>query len=435
MQSKSRPAPGLLLPQILALCSGVTIAAAQQEFNWPAWRGPHDDGQAAAGSYPVQLDPTNALWKTDLPGKGCSTPIVWGREILLTAPTNNLDAVLAFDWNGNLKWLTSFGAQLPGAHRNGSGNNPSAVTDGKGLFVRFKSGTVAGLNLDGKVRWETNLISAFGPENLYWDQGTSPVLTGADVIVARMHGGDSWLAAFDKSTGRLHWKTARNFETPIEGDHAYSTPMVIQEHGRPAILVWGAQHLTAHDCTDGKTLWSCGDFNPQAVPNWPAVASPVICGQIAIVACGRADRGQPRLYGIKLGGAGDVTATHRAWKREDTGTFVPTPAVADGKVYLLRDRGEVECLDPVTGETYWKDAFPKSSHNFYASPLIAGGKLYAAREDGVVFVASIQPKFELLSENKLGEPTIASPVAAAKSLFLRGERHLFCFAGPASGKK
>jgi outer membrane protein assembly factor BamB len=129
-----------------------------------------------------------------------------------------------------------------------------------------------------------------------------------------------------------------------------------------------------------------------------------------------------------MGGTGDVTASHRAWKREDTGTFVPTPAVADGKVYLVRDRGEVECLDPLTGKTIWKDAFPKSSHNFYASPLIAGGCVYAAREDGVVFVARIKDGFELVSENKLGEQIIASPVPARNRIFLRGDRHLFCFA-------
>ncbi|HZR20940.1 MAG TPA: PQQ-binding-like beta-propeller repeat protein [Verrucomicrobiae bacterium] len=428
MQIKPSGPSKVLLLRLIILCCSLATAVAQPQPNWPAWRGPHDNGSAEPGTYPSDLNAGNALWKADLPGKGCSTPIIWNKEIFLTAPTNNLDAAFAFDWNGKPRWVTAFGAQSPGAHRNGSGSNPSAVTDGKGLFVRFKSGTLAGLDLDGNVRWQTNLISAFGPENLYWDQGTSPVLTGTDVIVARMHGGDSWLAAFDKLTGGLHWKVARNFETPVEGDHAYDTPLLIQEHGRQSVLVWGAQHLTSHDIATGKMLWSCDDFNPQAVPNWPAVASPVVCGDIAIVACGRADRGQPRLYGIKLGGAGDVTVTHRAWKREDTGTFVPTPAVADGELYILRDRGELECLDPASGETRWKDAFPKSSHNFYASPLIAGDKLYAAREDGVVFVASIQPKFELLSENKLGEQLIASPVAVANRLFLRGEHHLFCFA-------
>jgi outer membrane protein assembly factor BamB len=406
----------------------VTSCIAAEQSNWPAWRGVRDDGRADSETCPVFLDPTNALWKADLPGKACSTPVIWGKRIFLTAPTNHLDSVLAFNWGGHLEWLTTFGTETPGAHRNGSGSNPSAVTDGNSLFVRFKSGTLACLDLQGKIRWQTNLIRGFGPENLYWDQGTSPVLSKNDVIIARMHGGESWLSAFDKMSGHLRWQVARNFVTPVEGDHAYSTPIIIRGKSSEEILVWGAQHLTDHDAKDGSVLWTCGGFNPEAVANWPSVASPVLAGRIAVIACGRADRGQPRLYGIKLGGSGDVTSTHLAWKRQDVGTFVPTPAVSGDKVYVLRDRGELECLDPQTGATVWKNAFPKSSHNFYASPLICGERLYAAREDGVIFVARIGSGFEFLSESKLAEQVIASPVAVANRLFIRGEHHLFCFA-------
>jgi len=415
------------LPLFFLAC---TLASAQSESNWPAWRGPQNNGSTGQGTFPIKLDPTNATWTAPLPGKGCSTPVVWDHHIFLTAPTNGLDAALGFAWDGNLEWTTTFGPESPGAHRNGSGCNPSPVTDGKTMFVRFKSGTLAALSLDGKIQWQTNLIEAFGPENLYWDQGTSPVLTRNDVVIARIHGGDSWLAAFDKITGGMHWKVARNYQTPAEGDHAYSTPLVLNENARQTVVVWGAQHLTAHAAADGKLLWTCGGFNPQAVPNWPAVASPIISGDLAIVACGRADRGAPRLYGIKLGGSGDVTATHHVWKREDTGTFVPTPAEFHGKVYLLRDRGEVECLDPATGRTLWLGTLPKSSSNYYASPLVAADYLYAIREDGVVFVARINDKFEVLSENHLGEHVIAAPVVVADRLFIRGEHHLFCFTAP-----
>jgi outer membrane protein assembly factor BamB len=247
--------------------------------------------------------------------------------------------------------------------------------------------------------------------------------------MARMHHGESWLAAFDKATGEMRWKVARNYQTPTEGDHGYTTPLVIRQQGKEAVLVWGAQHVTAHDTADGKLLWTCGDFNPESTGFWPAVASPVIAGEIVVVPFGRADRGQPRLHGIKLGGSGDVTATHRLWKREDTGTFVPTAAEYKGRVYLLRDRGEIDCIDPSTGKTIWSDAFPKTSANYYASPLIAGGRLYAAREDGVVFVAKLEDKFELLSENKMGERVIASPVPVSDRLFIRGEQHLFCVSG------
>ena len=126
-----------------------------------------------------------------------------------------------------------------------------------------------------------------------------------------------------------------------------------------------------------------------------------------------------------------MTTTNHVWKREDVGTFVPTPVAYQGRVYLVRDRGEVECIDPVTGKTIWGDAFPKSSVKFYASPLIAGGNLYAPREDGVVFVAAVtDDKFKLLAENDMDEPVIGSPVPVLNRIFIRGEKHLFCLASP-----
>ncbi|MCA9123819.1 MAG: PQQ-binding-like beta-propeller repeat protein [Planctomycetaceae bacterium] len=147
---------------------------------------------------------------------------------------------------------------------------------------------------------------------------------------------------------------------------------------------------------------------------------------MAVIAFGRNDRGIPRLHGIRLTGGGDVTATNHAWKRDDVGTFVPSPAAYKGRVYLVRDRGEVECLDPATGKTIWSDAFPKGRASFYASPLIAGGYFYAAREDGVVFVVNVAGnKFELLAENDMNEPVIGSPEPAVNRIFLRGEKHLF----------
>lgn len=404
----------------------VGSSTAEGEDNWPRWHGPRDNGSAAQGNYPVKWDSTNVLWKAPLPGKGCSTPVVWARRIFLTAPTNGLDAALAFDWAGKPLWQRTFGEELPGKNRNGSGSNPSPATDGKGIFVYFKSGTLAALEPDGSVRWQTNLVDAFGPINLFWDLGTSPVLTEKAVVIARMHHGDSWLAAFDKATGMLQWKVPRNYETPVEGDNSYTTPIVIRQYDKEAVLLYGAEHVTVHGASDGQLLWSCGDFNPRAMGYWPTVASPITAGDVVVVAAGRSDRNQPRLYGIKLGGEGDVTAKNLAWKREDTGTFVPTPAEYKGRIYLLRDHGEIECLEPATGQTLWKDAFPKTSANYYASPAIAAGKLYAARDDGTVFVAQVEDKFQLLEENKLRERVIASPVPVSNRLLIRGEQHLFC---------
>jgi outer membrane protein assembly factor BamB len=401
--------------------------------NWPRWRGPNDNGSAEHGAYPVRWDSTNLLWKASLPGKGCSTPIVWNKRIFLTAPSHGLDTALAFDWNGKAVWQTTLGPEKAGRHPNGSGSNPSPATDGKAVFVYFYSGDLAALSLDGKVRWRTNLVAAFGPDTLFWDQGSSPVLTRDCVVMARMNHGESWLAAFDKATGRMRWKVPRNYQTAEEGDHAYTTPLVFERQGKEDLLVWGAEHLTSYDASDGKLLWSCGGFNPKGIANLPSVASPLIAGQVAVVSRGKTGGSRNQLYGIRLDGEGDVTTTARAWSRDGTGSFVPTPAEYKGRIYLLRDRGEVECIDPATGNSVWQGALPKESSSYYASPLVAGGMLYALREDGVVFVVRVEGKFEILAENHMDERIIASPVAIANRLLIRGERHLFCITAEKGG--
>jgi len=407
-----------------------TLAQAETSKGWPAWRGPADSGSITQSGdqekFPVKFDGKNFLWRAELPGKGCSTPILVQDKIVVTAPVEGKDGVLAFNLDGSEKWRTTFGQEDAGKHRNGSGSNASPVTDGEALFVFFKSGTFAAVELDGTIRWQTDLVERFGKDTLFWDHGTSPVLTEKYVVMARMHQGESWVAAFDKQSGEIAWKVARNYETPVECDHGYTTPLVIEYAGQEAILTWGAEHITIHNSADGELVWSCGGFNPEGNKLWPAIASPVIVGDTVVVAYGRNDRGIPRLHGVKLSGKGDVTETNHLWKREDVGTFVPTPVVHNGRVLIVGDQGEVECLEPATGKTVWKAALPKHRAKYYASPLVAGEQLYAPREDGVVFVASIAgDKFKLLSENDMDESVIGSPIPIESDLLIRGEDHLF----------
>src|SRR5688572_8482012 len=181
----------------VVLLATIGFGMADDRANWPRWRGPRDNGSVENGTYPTKFE--KILWKAPLPGKGCSTPVVWDQRIVLTAPVDGLDAVLAFDWSGKPLWQTKLGPERAGKHRNGSGSNASPATDGKAVFVYFKSGALAALELDGKVRWQTNLVERFGPDTLYWDHGTSPVLTEKHVIMARMHNGGSRVAAFDKA--------------------------------------------------------------------------------------------------------------------------------------------------------------------------------------------------------------------------------------------
>ena len=410
-----------------SLIFSFTFGVFADSSDWPRWRGSLDNGSAVMGGTLSRLDESAMAWKVELPGKGCSTPIVVGNTLYLTVPIDGKDALQSYDFNGKLLWQSVFGPENPGKHRNGSGSNPSPASDGKAVFVVYKSGTLAAINLDGSSRWSTNLVERFGSVNLFWDFGSSPALTQKDVVVARMHNGESWLAAFDKQTGEIRWKTARDYEVPREVDNGYSTPQVIQHNGSEAIMSWGADHLTIHSAADGKLLWDCTGFNPDATPLWPAVASPVLVKDTAVICFGRADKGVPRLYGVKVSGYGESTSRSHLWKRDEVSSFVPSPSAYKGLVYILSDRGQVACVDPATGDARWTVDLPRASANFYASPVIVDGVMYAAREDGVVFVVRIEGGFELLSENKLDDHLIAGLVPARGRMFVRGNMHLYCF--------
>jgi outer membrane protein assembly factor BamB len=406
--------------------SGVDVSAGREIRDWPAWRGPDFRGTVAEGPQPLQFGGEAYRWRVELPGKGSSTPIVQSERIYLTAPVEGRDAVLCYDAEGKQVFQTVYGPEDAGKHRRGSGSNASPVTDGHGLFVYFKSGTLAALDLSGEKRWDLNLVEKYGRESLYWDHGTSPVLTEKHVVMARIDERDSWLAAFDKASGELAWKVERNYETPKENDHGYTTPLVIEHDGQEAILTWGAEHITIHAAADGRLLWSCGNFNPQRSAMWPTIASPVIVDEMVVVAFGRADRRSPRLFGVRLTGSGDVTRTNHVWDRDDVGAFVPTPLVHDGKVIVLGDRGDIHCLDPETGETIWQDRFPQARANFYASPLLIGDHLYTVREDGTAFVSRIVGRtHELLAENEMGQAIIGSPVPFGDGILFRGDSDLF----------
>lgn len=395
--------------------------------DWPSWRGPSHNGSRPGESYPTRWSPDGVAWKVDLLGKGASCPIVWKNRIFLTSPDNGSDAVLAIDLEGGQVWKTTLGQETPPKHRKlGTSSNASPVTDGTGLFVYFKSGAFAALEMNGKVRWKRNLAKEFGKQKLYWDQGSSPVILGDLVILSRLHAGDSWVAGFDKATGEIRWKTKRNYECPAENDNGYTTPIPVRHGDRDAVLVWCSDRLTTYAADDGSLLWQCAGFNPNGNKLWPPIATPVVSGDIAVIPVGRDDRKQAEVHAVRLGGNGNVTGTHRLWERDDFGVFAASLIAHEGRVYLLRNKGGVVCLDPKTGKPFWETAFPKAAAAYYASPVIAGGILYAAREDGMVFAARVGENFQLLGENDMGEQILATPVPFDGRLLIRTAKSLFC---------
>ena len=395
--------------------------------NWPQWRGPNGTSLAKAGNYPAKFSNTeNILWKVKLPGKGSSTPAVWEDKIFVTSGNNGQDGIEAYSWEGKLLWSQTLGEERPGKHKNGSGSNPSPITDGKNLFVYYKSGTVASLTLDGKLNWKTNLQEKYGEDTLWWDLGSSPAFTGDNIVIPVMQEGDSYVVALRQKDGSVAWKVDRTFEVKKETGQSYTTPYVTNIGGKETIVIWGADRLTGYDPEDGKTLWTCEGFNPEDKAMWRVIASPAFTDGIAVIPFGRTKY----CAGVKLGGSGDVTKTARLWERNDLGADCPTPVARDGKAYVLSDRGQINCVDAKTGKDIWKGAIPRAGAKYYSSPILAGDLLYCAREDGVVATVRVGDNgMEVLAQNDMGERVAAAPVPINNKLLIRGVEHLFCIEG------
>ena len=402
--------------------------------DWPGWRGPAGNGIAQGDSFPTQWSATEHVkWKTPLPGSAGSTPVITGSLIVLTCAERD-----ANDQNGKNKvwglnretgevlWKTEVGNEKPGKHKKGSGCNPSPVTDGQHVFVYFKSGDFAALDLKGQVLWHKNLQKEYGEDTLWWDLGTSPVLTDKHVVITVMQSAPSpsYIAAFDKVTGEVAWKVARELPAPEEANQSYSTPVVTKFEGEETLVVVGADHVTAHSAADGKELWRVGSLNPEQNKYFRSIASPAVGDGLVVAPYARGTM----LYGIKLGGSGDVTKSHVLWEKKDLSSDVPTPILVNGRVYVLTDKGVLACLNASSGEVVWESPLEKSRHAFSASPTLAGGNLYAIREDGKTFVSKAGETFESVATNSLGDDVtvVASPVFVDGQILIRTFDGLYC---------
>ncbi len=393
--------------------------------NWPNWRGPTLNGVAPKGTYPVKWSSTeNVAWKIKLPGKGTSTPIVWRKQIILTSQEVGKNTTMALDRSGKTIWKTTAGgAGIKGKHRKASGSNPSPITDGKHIYVYFKSGDLVCLTMAGKVVWQTNLQQAWGKDTLWWDIGTSPVLSADKVLVAVMQTGGSYVAAFNKSDGKVAWKRDRDLEAPLEAAQSYTTPIVLKRNNRETLLVLGADHVTAHDVTTGKETWRVGGLNPTGQKYFRSISSPVLAGDLLLAPYSRGGT----LTAIRLGGSGDVTKSHIAWANKGgAAADVPTPIVSGNRVFVCSDRGKLTCLDAKTGKTFWSGVTEKNRTGYSSSPILAGGRIYLTREDGKTFVVESGDSFKVVAANVLGEFTVATPVFSQGQILLRTTEHLYC---------
>ncbi len=410
----------------LLCASSISISMAG---DWPNWRGPHGNGTADGAGYPTEWSADkNVLWKYELHGRGASTPTVAGDSIFVTTTIDGQNSIICLGMDGKERWSKSLGVAVDGKPgKDGTGANPSTATDGTYVFAYFKSGDLGCFSVAGEMQWHKNLQAEYGEDTLWWDLGTSPVLTKDAVVIACMQTGPSYVAAFSKADGAVLWKQDRNLGAPEEAAQSYATPVVVDEASGQVIVVLGADHVTAHDAATGKEIWRVGGLNPTNHKYFRSIASAAVSDGLVIAPYARGES----LTAIKMGGAGDVTSSHIAWFNQTTSADVPTPAIANGRVFICRDsgdaRGTIDCLDLLTGKTIWSGQLPKNRNTFRSSPTVADGRLYVTRQDGTVFVLdAMGSEFKVLAQNTIAEEhTVATPICVDGKIILRTDGHVY----------
>jgi outer membrane protein assembly factor BamB len=422
---------------MLRLLLVAVVALSALGADWPNWRGPMNNGVAPPGGYPTSWSESeNVVWKIALPGRGASTPVILKQKIYLTYGKGEDNVLACFDWNGKPQWEVALGKERKGNNAKATGSNPSPITDGKLLFAYFKSGDLACTDLNGKVVWHKNLPREYGEEGLWlaanqkdhplwWDLGTSPVLTPTCVVIAVMQSGPSYVLALDKENGEQVWRQDRNLGAPVEAAQSYTTPVVsVDASGNGFIYVLGADHITAHDAKSGEETWRVGGLNPKQDGYFRSIASPVLSGNTLVAPYARGTT----ITAVRIGGKGDVTKSHVAWFKdiEDRKVDVPTPVSHDGRVYVCADRGDVYCLEGNTGKEIWHETLEKSRKAFSASPTLAGGNVYVTREDGKTFVLAADTGKVVGSGEVSTDFLVASPAFADNRIFIRTPESLYC---------
>lgn len=415
---------------LLFLLLATTLASASE--TWPSWRGDlSGSGKTDETGVPLEWSADkNVRWRVELPEAGNSTPVVHGDRIFVTQPVTETHwrGLMCFDRkSGKLLWKNGLVYDKPElTHRTNPYCSPSPATDGKIVVAAYGDAGIAAYDFDGKQLWHRD----FGPNEHTWGKSTSPVLFGDLCIYYHGPGKGSFLTALNKTTGETVWTWKEpvwqpgtrtdGFQGQGEGIiGSFSTPIIVEAEKRVELIMSFPMEMKSFDPLTGKVLWSCSGLNPLVY------TSPMYADGIVVALGGY----HGNSIGVKVGGSGDVTDTHRLWQEVRHNGGIGTGVIKDGLYYYHDSGGIVCCLDIKTGTTRWKDRLPGAGKS-WGSFILAGDHIYTLSQAGDTVVLKTNPdKMEVIAQSQVGEQTNSSLVPANGEFILRTHKALWCLGG------
>ncbi len=430
-----------LVTGFLMVTSGLQAQLKLADFtsNWPEWRGLYNNGAVNGSNTPVEFSETkNIKWKTEIPGKGHATPIIWGNQIIIQtavatekkvektdagqaspmAPTqtdlvHQFTVVSVDKASGKIIWKTVVKEEVPAerTHDLGSWASNSPVTDGETIYAFFGSRGLYCLDMKGNVKWERDfgqmeIVASFG-------EGSSPAIYKDKIYVQWDHQQKSYLYALDKKTGKEAWTAEREEIT------SWATPLVVEVNGKAQLITSATNKVRSYDAETGKIIWECTGMTRNVIPN------PMYADGILYLMSGF--RGTA-LKAVDLAKAsGDITGTPAIlWEYNQDTPYTPSAVLMNGYLYFLKgNNGIMTCLDAKTGKPAYSNQKLDGITNIFSSPTGNKDKIYVAATN-VINVVKAGPEFAILAKNTLDDTFHASPVMVGNDLFLRGFKYLYC---------
>ncbi len=440
----------LLASSLSAQAPPVADRLETSEAHWPSFHGPQGRG-VGAGTPPATWDlesGENVRWQIDIPGLAHASPVVWGDRIYVTTAVSEQtdpeltiglyggitpakDHDLEHTWwvyaidrtSGAVDWkrLAHRGTPAIRRHIKASHANATPATDGKHVVAFFGSEGLHAYDHAGKLLWRKDFgtldAGSYNIPAAQWGFGNSPTIEDGKVIVLADVQGGGFLAVYDVTTGDEIWKVAR------EDVPTWTTPTLIPTDEGPQIAVNGFKHMGAYSLADGKEIWKLAGGGDVPVPR-------PVAGDGLVYITNAHGRYSP-IYAIRPSARGDISVTEEApthdgiaWSVLRGGSYMQTPVLYQGRLYVCANNGVLSAYRAASGERLFRERLTTSGDGFTASGIAAGGRLYYASETGKVFVVRASDDFELLATNELGEIAMATPAMAPDEIYFRTQRHL-----------